>query len=124
MKIPIQYALTYPEREEALLPPLDLSQVRALEFYEIDAGKFPLVQLAREALEEGGSKPVVLNTANEVAVEAFIQGEISFSGIADIVTETVEKHQTRTIGGIEEIFDIDREIKRETRNLIDQKAML
>ncbi|MEE8604655.1 MAG: 1-deoxy-D-xylulose-5-phosphate reductoisomerase [Candidatus Aminicenantaceae bacterium] len=121
MKIPIQYALTYPDREEALLPSLDLSQVRALEFYKIDDEKFPLVQLAREALEEGGSTPVVLNTANEVAVEAFIEGEIPFSGIAEIVTETVENHKIRKIGGLEEIFDIDRETKLKTRNLIDQR---
>jgi 1-deoxy-D-xylulose-5-phosphate reductoisomerase len=121
MKIPIQYALTYPDREEALLPSLDLSQVRALEFYEIDDAKFPLVKLARKALEEGGSMPVVLNTANEVAVEAFIEGKIPFAGIADIVTETVESCKTRKIGGLEEIFDIDRETKLKTRNLIDQR---
>ncbi len=121
MKIPIQYALTYPDREEALLPSLDLSQVRALEFYKIDEKKFPLVKLAREALEEGGSTPVVLNTANEVAVEAFIERKIPFSGIAEIVTETVENHKIRKIGGLEEIFDIDRETKLKTRNLIDQR---
>jgi len=121
MKIPIQYALTYPDREEALLPSLDLSKVRTLEFYEIDDAKFPLVKLARKALEEGGSTPVVLNTANEVTVEAFIEGEIPFSHIAEIVTETVENHKTRKIEGLEEIFDIDRETKLKTRNLIDQR---
>ena len=121
MKIPIQYALTYPEREEALLPSLDLTHVRALEFYEIDNGKFPLVKLAREAMEEGGSTPVVLNAANEVAVEAFIHGKIPFSGIAEIVTEAVASHETRKIGGLEEIFDIDRETKIKTRNLIHQR---
>jgi len=121
MKIPIQYALTYPDREEALLPSLDLSKVRTLEFYEIDDAKFPLVKLARKALEEGGSTPVVLNTANEVTVEAFIEGEIPFSHIAEIVTESVENHKTRKIEGLEEIFDIDRETKLKTRNLIDQR---
>lgn len=121
MKIPIQYALTYPKRDEALLPPLDLSEVRALEFYEIDDEKFPLVKLAREAMEEGGSTPVVLNTANEVAVDAFIHGKIPFSGIAEIVTEAVANHKTRSIGGLEEIFDIDRETKSKTRNLIHQR---
>ncbi len=121
MKIPIQYALTYPDREEALLPSLDLSQVGALEFYPIDEGKFPLVRLARKAMKEGGSTPVVLNTANEVAVEAFIGGKIPFAGISEIVTETVENHKNRKIGGLEEIFDIDRETKMKTRNLIDQR---
>jgi 1-deoxy-D-xylulose-5-phosphate reductoisomerase len=121
MKIPIQYALSYPGREEALLPSLDLSQVRALEFYDIDEDKFPLVKLARETMEEGGSTPVVLNTANEVAVEAFIEGKIPFSGIAEIVTETVVNHRTRNIEGLEEIFDIHRETKEKTRNLVEQR---
>ena len=122
MKIPIQYALTYPDRDEALLPSLDLSQVRTLEFYEIDDEKFPLVKLARAAMEVGGSTPVVLNTANEVAVEAFIHGKIPFSGIAEIVTETVTNHKNRKIGGLEEIFDIDRETKGKTRNLIHRRV--
>ncbi len=121
MKIPIQYALTYPEREEALLPSLDLSQVRALEFYEIDDQKFPLVKLARKALEEGDSLPVVLNTANEVAVEAFIRGKIGFLDIAKIVTDCVENHNKRDIESLEDIFTIDRETKLKTRNLIDQR---
>jgi 1-deoxy-D-xylulose-5-phosphate reductoisomerase len=121
MKIPIQYALTYPGREDALIPSLDLSQVRALEFYEIDDRKFPLVRLARTALEEGDSVAVALNTANEVAVEAFIDGEIPFSGIAEIVLAAVETHTKCKIGSIEEIFDIDRETKMKTRKLIVQR---
>lgn len=121
MKIPIQYALTYPGREESSLPSLDLSQVRALEFYEIDNTRFPLVELARKALEEGGSVSVVLNTANEVAVEAFIKERIGFSAIAEIVTEAVESHTKRDIGSLEEIFDIDRETKVKTRNIINRR---
>ncbi len=121
MKIPIQYALTYPEREESLLPSLDLSQVRALEFYEIDHQKFPLVDLARKALEQGGSVPVVLNTANEVAVEAFINERIGFSAIAEIVTQALESHTKKQVGSLEEIFDIDRETKVRTRNIIHRR---
>jgi len=121
MKIPIQYALTYPDREESLMPSLDLSQVRALEFYEIDDQKFPLVKLARVALYEGDSMAVALNTANEVAVEAFIEEEIPFSDIAAIVTAIVEDHTKRKVINLEDIFDIDRETKRKTRNLIEQR---
>ncbi len=121
MRIPIQYALSYPEREEALLPPLDLGAVRALEFYEIDNQKFPLVKLARKALEEGGSVPVALNTANEIAVEAFVEGKIRFIDIPEIVIKTVESHPKRKLESLEEIFDIDRETKLKTRNLIDQR---
>ena len=121
MKIPIQYALTYPEREESLTPSLDLSQVGVLEFYEIDDQKFPLVKLARVALNEGDSVAVALNTANEVAVEAFIEEEIPFSDIAAIVTAIVEDHTKRKVINLEDIFDIDRETKRKTRNLIEQR---
>ena len=121
MRIPIQYALTYPEREESLLPPLDLSQVRALEFYEIDDTKFPLVKLARKAMEEGGSVSVALNTANEAAVEAFVDGRIRFSDIAEVVTETVETHTKQKIESLEEIFDIDRDAKSIARNIIDRR---
>ena len=121
MKIPIQYALTYPDREESLMPSLDLSQVRALEFYEIDDQKFPLVKLARVALYEGDSVAVALNTANEVAVEAFIEEEIPFSDIAAIVTAIVEDHTKRKVINLEDIFDIDRETKRKTRNLIEKR---
>jgi 1-deoxy-D-xylulose-5-phosphate reductoisomerase len=121
MKIPIQYALTYPEREDSLIPTLDLSRVKSLEFYDIDDQKFPLVRLARTALEEGDSVAVALNTANEVAVQAFIDGEIPFSGIAEVVISAVENHSKRKIEGIDQIFDIDRETKREARNFIVQR---
>ncbi len=121
MKIPIQYALTYPEREEALLPSLDLSKVGALEFFNPDVEKFPLLGLARRALDEGGSLPVVLNTANEVAVKAFIEGRIKFSEIGNLVAEVIESHQQRKIEDLEDIFDIDRETKLKARNFIKQR---
>jgi 1-deoxy-D-xylulose-5-phosphate reductoisomerase len=121
MKIPIQYALTYPEREEALLPSLDLSQVRTLEFFRVEIEKFPLLGLARKALEEGDSLPVVLNTANEVAVEAFIEGRIKFSDIGSLVAEVMKDHQLKKIEDLEDIFDIDRETKIKARNFIGQR---
>lgn len=121
MKIPIQYALTYPEREEALLPSLDLSRVGTLEFFSVDADKFPLVGLARRALEQGDSLPVVLNTANEVAVEAFMEGRIKFSGIGSLVAEVMESHRLRKIEGLDDIFDIDRETKIKARNFMGQR---
>lgn len=121
MKIPIQFALTYPQREEALLPSLDLRQVRVLEFYEVEARKFPLFFLARRALEEGESIPVALNAANEVAVEAFLEKRIKFPDISNIVTEIVENHQTREVGTLESIFNVDRETRSVTFNLLKQR---
>lgn len=122
MKVPIQYALTYPRREEALLPPLDLSQIKVLEFYKVDVKKFPLVKLARQVLEEGESFPVALNTANEVAVEMFLKRRIRFSDIADVVAEIVENHKKRKIESLDDIFEVDRETKQQTRNLLKKRS--
>lgn len=122
MKVPIQYALTYPRREEALLPPLDLSQIKVLEFYKVDVKKFPLVKLARQVLEEGESFPVALNTANEVAVEMFLKRRIKFSDIADVVAEIVENHKKRKVESLDDIFEVDRETKQQTRNLLKKRS--
>jgi len=122
MKVPIQYALTYPRREEALLPSLDLSQIKVLEFYKVDVKKFPLVELARQVLEEGESFPVALNTANEVAVEMFLKRRIKFSDIADVVAEIVENHKKRKVESLDDIFEVDRETKQQTRNLLKKRS--
>ncbi len=121
MKIPIQFALTYPQRECAILPSLDLAEIQALEFYRADTKKFPLVNLARWVLEEGDSFPVALNAANEVAVEAFLQKRIKFSDISTVVVEIVESHKKENVGSIEEIFNVDREARLRTRNLLKQR---
>lgn len=113
MKIPIQVALTYPEREKTLLPSLDLKRIRSLEFYEPDSRKFPLLQLARYALEEGESMPVALNAANEVAVEAFLSNKVKFTGISGVVAEALKKYKKREVRTLGEIFDVDQE----TRNI-------
>ena len=121
MKIPIQFALTYPERECAILPSLDLAEIQALEFYRVPARKFPLVNLARWVLEEGDSFPVALNAANEVAVEAFLQKRIKFFDISTVVIEIVESHKKENVGSIEDIFNVDRETRLQTRNLLKQR---
>ncbi len=122
MKVPIQYALTYPEREDSSVPPLDLSQIKNLEFFDPDVQKFPLLQLARQALDEGASFPIVLNAANEVAVSAFLQKEIEFLDIAEIVSKAVENHPHREVQDLEDIFSVDRETRQMTRNLIERRS--
>lgn len=121
MKIPILFALTYPEREEALMPSLDLRQVRTLEFYEVDAQKFPFLGLARRALKEGESMPVALNASNEVAVEAFLEKKIRFLDIYEIVAEVLGSHQKREVKSMEEILDVDRETRQRSFNLLKQR---
>ncbi len=88
MKFPIVYALTYPERAPNRFGRLDLVQLKKLEFFEVEAERYPAVELALEALRQGGGMPAVLNGANEVAVAAFLQGKISFPEIVSIVSET------------------------------------
>lgn len=122
MKIPIQYALTYPEREEALLPSLDLAHVRSLEFFEPDRNKFPLLELARLALEEGASLPVALNAANEVAVASFLKKEIRFMEIAEVVSEAVDNHEKSEISDLDDIFAVDRETRLMTQNIIEKRT--
>ncbi len=122
MKVPIQYALTYPEREASSVPSLDLSQIKSLEFFEPDVEKFPLLKLARQVLEEGASFPIVLNAANEVAVSAFLRTEIGFLEIAEIVSKAVEDHPQREVQNLEDIFLVDRETRQMTRNLIERRS--
>jgi 1-deoxy-D-xylulose-5-phosphate reductoisomerase len=121
MKIPIQYALTYPEREKGLLPPLDLSQTGALEFYAVDHEKFPLVDLARQALLENNSFSIALNAANEVVVTAFLKEEIGFSDIPAVVAEVLDGHEAREVATVGEIFAIDRDSRSRTRKLLEQR---
>ncbi|NIM57634.1 MAG: 1-deoxy-D-xylulose-5-phosphate reductoisomerase [Candidatus Aminicenantes bacterium] len=122
MKVPIQYALTYPEREDSLLPSLDLSEIKSLEFYEVDVEKFPIIKLARLALEEGESFPIALNAANEVVVDAFLEQRIKFLDISEFVTEVVENHQKRKVQSLEDIFDVDKETRRASLGLLKQRS--
>jgi 1-deoxy-D-xylulose-5-phosphate reductoisomerase len=121
MKIPIQYALTYPERAASRLPELDLAAVKSLEFYPVDEKRFPLIRLARLALEKEKSLPVALNAANEVAVEAFLNRRIGFPAIVEVVSEVVEEHRFSEMNSLEEVFDIDRETREQAAILIKRR---
>lgn len=121
MKIPIQYALTYPERHESMLPSLDLSRIQALEFFEVDQEKFPLIRLAFAALEREQAYSVALNAANEVAVEAFLQEEIDFYAIYEVVSGAIQNLGSEDIQTLEDIFRVDKETRKMTREIIEQR---
>jgi 1-deoxy-D-xylulose-5-phosphate reductoisomerase len=121
MRIPIQYALTWPERLDSGLAVLDLAAVRRLEFRRVDERRYPLFGLARGALEAGGSLPVALNAANEVAVAAFLENKILFGGIHAVVAEVMDGHRPRPADSVEAIFDIDNEARREARRRVPQR---
>ncbi|TFG56770.1 MAG: 1-deoxy-D-xylulose-5-phosphate reductoisomerase [Candidatus Aminicenantes bacterium] len=121
MRIPIQYALTWPERIDSALPGLDLGKVGRLEFYPVDDRRYPLFALAKEALRAGESLPVALNAANEIAVGAFLDEKILFPDIPAVVAKVMEAHRARPADSIETIYEIDREARREARRFIPQR---
>ncbi|MCK5833498.1 1-deoxy-D-xylulose-5-phosphate reductoisomerase [bacterium] len=114
MRLPIQYALTYPERTKSPIPILNLAELRKLTFEEPDYLKFPSLLLAYDALEAGGSSPCVLNAANEAAVKLFLEGKIRFSEIARIVNRALTKHNKSLELNIDGILELDREIRERT----------
>lgn len=122
MKVPIQYALTYPDRDVSGLPSLDLTRIKALEFFKVDAEKFPLISLARQAMEEGESFPIALNAANEIAVSAFLKKKIRFAEITGIIVRVVESHQKRNVESLDDIMDVDREERQKAMNLLEERS--
>ena len=111
MRLAIVYALSYPERWDSELACLDLLSMKSLEFFPPDADKFPCLRLAREALLQGQTFPAVLNAANEIAVESFLKGKISFSAIAEIVEETLGRHRPSPALDIDAVLAEDREAR-------------
>ncbi|MFA5975612.1 MAG: 1-deoxy-D-xylulose-5-phosphate reductoisomerase [Elusimicrobiota bacterium] len=108
MCLPIQYAMTYPERLPGRLKPLDLVKVRNLEFLQPDFHRFPCLTIARDAARQGGTWPTVLNAADEVAVYAFLNGQIHFGAIPRIVEKTLAKHQGSSRLSLETVLEADR----------------
>lgn len=121
MCFPIQYAVTYPERMPSGLPPLELAKLGTLSFEQPDEVRFPALRLAREAGEQGGTLPGVLNAANEVAVEAFLAERISFPRIWGMVEEVMKKHRTEKEPSLEAIIDADRWARGEAKARLEKQ---
>lgn len=122
MRMPIQYALTYPDRCEAPVPKIDWTQARNLEFSAPDFVKFPLLKVAYQCLDAGGSATCTLNAADEVAVEAFLAGRIGFPAIHEIVQETLARVPSKTPRSIDDILEIDNESRVLARELATARA--
>ncbi len=122
MRMPIQYALTYPERDSAPVPRLDWTQARTWEFHAPDFAKFPLLRLAYDAQRSGGSATCTLNAADEVAVEAFLRNEIPFPGIAEVVEETLARVASVEAASIAEVLRIDRESREMAARVVRERA--
>ena len=120
MRVPISYALTYPDRAETPVAQLDLAAGHILEFGEPDLEAFPCLALARAAGEAGDTAPCVLNAANEVAVAAFLDGELPFLGIADVVERTLSQVDCVPAGDLGELTEMDAEARRVAAGLARQ----
>ena len=107
MRVPISYALTYPERAAVPVPPLDLTSL-TLQFEAPDVETFPMLRLAREAGEAGGTAPCVFNAANEVAVAAFLDGRLPFLAIAEVVESALARSDHAPARDLDELLDADR----------------
>lgn len=111
MRHAIQYALTYPERKTNCVPPLDLTSLSGLEFEEPDLDRFPCLGLAYDAMLAGGTMPTVLNAANEVAVEAFLNGAIRLSDVGEINGAAMRSHENVQASDLETIVRVDHETR-------------
>jgi 1-deoxy-D-xylulose-5-phosphate reductoisomerase len=123
MGVPILYALTYPERRPTPGARLDLTRVGSLTFFEPDVDKFPCLRLARTALEQGGSAPVVLNAANEVAVAAFLERRIAFTRIAELIERALDAIPHTEPKAVDDCVTVDVEARRFVDGLIEAREV-
>jgi 1-deoxy-D-xylulose-5-phosphate reductoisomerase len=122
MRVPISYALHYPERVDVPVAPLDLAGLGALTFEPVDEHAFPCLTLARQAAVAGGTAPCVLNAANEVAVHAFLHGRLSFIGIVEVIAATLERLDTQPIRAFETLLEADRSAREVAGELVAAHA--
>jgi 1-deoxy-D-xylulose-5-phosphate reductoisomerase len=119
MRVPISYALHYPERADVPVAPLDLAALGELTFEAPDEAAFPCLRLARDAAAAGGTAPCVLNAANEVAVRAFLDGEIGFTAIAEVIERALDAHEPSPVRHFSDLYRADAEARTGARELIE-----
>lgn len=117
MRVPIAYALSYPDRYPNDLPSLDLTKIANLTFFEPDEEKFRCLKLAKQAMKSGGTMPAVLNAANEIAVQQFLDRKIGFTQIPALVEETLQGHASVTPRSLQDIVDADDWARRRATEL-------
>ena len=118
MRLPIQYAFSYPERKQASFPRIDWRQCKTLTFEEPDVERFRNLALAYEALHRGGNMPCIVNAANEVAVEAFLHDQVGFLAMSDIIEQAMARIAFIAKPTYEDYVQTDRETRSITRELI------
>jgi 1-deoxy-D-xylulose-5-phosphate reductoisomerase len=122
MRMPIQYALSYPEKWEAAIPGLDFTKAMSLDFAPPDRAKFPCLSLAYRALEAGGTAPCALNAANEEAVAAFLDGRSPFLGIPESIQEVLETEPKNAASSLEDVLEADLRARERARGALARRA--
>ena len=122
MRIPIAYAMAWPERIATPATRLDLAAIGKLDFEAPDFERFPCLKLAWDAMRAEGSAPCILNAANEIAVAAFIAGQVSFLDIDAIVAATLARVASGPVGSLAEVVDVDRAARAEARRHVEARA--
>jgi 1-deoxy-D-xylulose-5-phosphate reductoisomerase len=122
MRMPIQYALTYPERAASNGVALDWTKLRRLDFEKVSARRFPCLRLAREALRKEGAYPCAFNAADEIAVEAFLERRLSFAGIAEVIERVLNRMPKIKMSAIADVLAADSDARRIAREEVERCA--
>ena len=123
MRIPISYALSFPERLRLSLPRLELLQKGGLTFFPPDPERFPCLKLAYQSIEIGETMPAILNAANEVAVNAFMEGSLKFTEIPILIQRVMEEHEVKSVHTIEDILRTDRWARERSKAILERGKM-
>lgn len=124
MRVPIASCLAWPKRMETPLEPLDLAAIGELTFRPTDENRFPATRLAREAIEAGGAAPAILNAANEIAVSAFLDGQIGFMRITAVVEDTLSRYTAPAPANLEDVLAIDAEARLRARQSLESTTLV
>jgi len=122
MRMPIQYALTYPERVASNQIALDWSKLRRLDFARVSTRRFPCYRLAREAMKKGGALPCALNAADEVAVAAFLERRLPFLGISEVIEGVLGRTPRMRFERMEDVLTADAEARRMAKEEVERLA--
>jgi 1-deoxy-D-xylulose-5-phosphate reductoisomerase len=120
MKLPIEYALSYPERLGPINKRVDFIKDNKMTFFKADSSKFPCLKLAYQAAKKGHTYPIVLNAANEVAVWAFLDKRIKFTDIAKVIEKTMKKHKPLKKYTLEDILSVDNQSRVEAEKIVER----
>jgi len=118
MRIPIAYGLSWPQRIDSGVSSLNLAEIAQLDFEPLDNNKFPCLSLAAKAIAAGGTTPVALNAANEVAVAAFLEERLSFTGIYQLVDAVLQQYQQQIVSSVELVMTEDQRVRELANTLL------